>query len=1257
MPEQERFPKFIGRKQIIDDVINFSKLSEEISRITIIYGEGGIGKTTILLKLKEIYNSSNEFLCSSIIDFSQLTYRTRIAIMNEVCKINPHKFDTYQKKLEDLHKFERNRESKQPGLRLHLLRELEQAFLSNLQSIITVGFKIILFFDTCEYIFSSGIMDFLLKIAANTNNLHIILAGRQPRVNNNQKTEEFFIAKFSEFGLIKRNYQIIQLSGFEKNEIDEYFSQSVDGKTIDNEMRNKIRLLTNGIPIKIVLSIEWLRRGINISDITEYSYVELEELSKKDSQKFKEIYNEFELELVDKIRILQSPIDDILLKMAHVQLRFNKELLNRLIQNHIKASVMDELKSLPFIKFIPDQDYFKLHDEFARLLNEYIWPRRDAAGLSRKELNAEVLKYYDDKINEFQNRYDENPTHENDLELKSFQIEQIYYQLGLDFVKGFKDFDELFDDFRIKRQEELADLAVQIVKRYPKQLTPLAENMLNTYYQGWVEVCRNEIDRAIQLADQGILNIERLLSKKYKNQLEVDDLLRERFADIYNLLGFCERRKGDWDKAIDNYERTLSELKKQLKVQVDISIKNSQLGSLLLKISETLNNIANVRRFQGKLEDARHLCHISLIIRENWGNELLQGKSAYVMGMILWELGGTAEAMKYLHLARELFLKSEGSELFLAWVDRYEGYIHYRIGFLDDALIYLMNAYNTYINLNEEDYLGEVCNDLARIYSDLSKRDFGEAEKYTKKAFEYSQRTNNEYLTTQCYLTLANRFYNEYQISQNDQLLQKMKDNINAGVKLSNNRYPLLESIFADLAGQVAAIEKQYSQAMEALLKACELSLKFKTAFVERAFDRLDDYLIKLAAENPTEALVCCNFGISYWTKKGFDKTQKQLVNNLNDIKVTINRFEQRKKLETAYRQQIDACEWEQAIKTCDKIVELGIFSKDEFFAMNLYHRAAALQRMEKRSAARRVCKTSISIFQELKKHKEEGDGHYLLGNIFWELGNTAEAAQEIDLARKCYNEVNYEPGKGYIARYLGHIYSRMGSSEKYNKYLNESLLIFKKFAQSADLADIYNIISRVARTERFEGASDEISFEKAKNYADLALEEASKANDQYRLAEAYLTLAIVHYFFRNLYPKKKSEFLKLSEMYLEKGDAYFSKNMVMYSIAIGIKGNLLYAQEKYDESILKYLYEECKLSITTKHMRLPRVLELLTEKLMRLPKEQTIEICNQLINQLQKEKKSAFQNKTDLKDVCELIKEYRPFIFDVKPKEKVIKY
>ena len=197
-------------------------------------------------------------------------------------------------------------------------------------------------------------------------------------------------------------------------------------------------------------------------------------------------------------------------------------------------------------------------------------------------------------------------------------------------------------------------------------------------------------------------------------------------------------------------------------------------------------------------------------------------------------------------------------------------------------------------------------------------------------------------------------------------------------------------------------------------------------------------------------------------------------------------------------------------------------------------------------------------------------------------------------------------------------------------------------------MSDILNIMGRVARLEKIGDITDEIRFNNAKRYAESALENAKRANDQYRLSEAYLTLAILYYNFRALYKARFNEFLKISKNYLDQGNNFLIKNKVMNSIAVGVRGDILYAQKKTDEAF-DLFYEECKLSIDTKHMRLPRALELLTEKLMDLEVDQANRICNKLSIKWEKEPKK------DLYEVCKLIKEYRPYILEMTPVDKIV--
>jgi hypothetical protein len=107
-----------------------------------------------------------------------------------------------------------------------------------------------------------------------------------------------------------------------------------------------------------------------------------------------------------------------------------------------------------------------------------------------------------------------------------------------------------------------------------------------------------------------------------------------------------------------------------------------------------------------------------------------------------------------------------------------------------------------------------------------------------------------------------------------------------------------------------------------------------------------------------------------------------------------------------------------------------------------------------------------------------------------------------------------------------------------------------------------------------------------------------------------------------------------------------------MSGIAIGMRGNILFANGDHNKAFEK-LYEECKLSINTKHMRLPLALELLTEKLMQLDFPETIKICDQLTEKWKNE--DFYTIHKDLERVCQLVKEFKPYISEVIPKSKTI--
>ena len=274
MIKDKRFPEFIGREEILNNIDKFLKSLNSESGIYILHGDGGIGKTTLMLRLRENLKSNNEFLLSRIIDFTQIVNRTKISTMNNISKISEPHFSDYQEALKEFHKFEKETQTEQPGQRMKYHKKLESAFLKDFKTITSNGMKTILFFDTCELIYFTSLIDLILKIVSDIPNVLIFLSGRPPETPNSDTINQFFTKKIIDCKIKQSNCQIIQLEGFNEVETNQYFNQAKDGKNVDEELRKKIHLLTQGNPIRIALSIEWLKRGVEFSDIFEYTMKE-----------------------------------------------------------------------------------------------------------------------------------------------------------------------------------------------------------------------------------------------------------------------------------------------------------------------------------------------------------------------------------------------------------------------------------------------------------------------------------------------------------------------------------------------------------------------------------------------------------------------------------------------------------------------------------------------------------------------------------------------------------------------------------------------------------------------------------------------------------------------------------------------------------------------------------------------------------------------------------------------------------------------
>ena len=144
-----------------------------------------------------------------------------------------------------------------------------------------------------------------------------------------------------------------------------------------------------------------------------------------------------------QINNLEHPLNWTVLFMAHAYHRFNREILNWLLQEaNLKRLVQDiqydelveKLPHLSFIRKPGTGDDFVLHDEMRRLVNRYCWPIHDKDLRYRNAISHNVIEYYKyvmEKEPDQQKR-------------QNYRLEVLFHRLFLDVENGFEYFQGTF---------------------------------------------------------------------------------------------------------------------------------------------------------------------------------------------------------------------------------------------------------------------------------------------------------------------------------------------------------------------------------------------------------------------------------------------------------------------------------------------------------------------------------------------------------------------------------------------------------------------------------------------------------------------------------------------------------------------------------------------------------------------------------------------------------------------------------------------
>ena len=674
---------FIGREEqlaLLGDLLGAPLGSR---RVLLVHGPGGIGKTKLL---QEIYKRQEEYvrllggplLFTKTIDFDDISLRLILNVAQRIVEeLGKEWFGDYLSARDTYIRFQFLKADPET-LRAQLQRA-DRLFLECYNQLAQQK-RILLLCDTMEVVQGTDVWRYLLGMADRLNNTVLILAGR--------KLDEVWSDLESRWG--KDVVYFEELSPFVEEEAADYFARTDVGAGLDLEMRAKLYLLTAGHPILIALAIEWLRRDMPLDDITSRPLSELQTL---DEQKLKQTREEFEVILVNKILEL-TIVDQAILRMAHVYLRFDDGILQYLLNlSETETRKMStELRDFPFVKPRPREAY-TLHDEMRRLVTKHCWPRVDPHETQRLDLSRRMVEYYDDLLagkNENLHQLREQwevarQKKDTDLGQELFrklaelerqvsvlEVERFHYLLNADSRRAYNYFLEAFDkatlqyrynfrellwtEMQSNESEYAGEQRYQIGIRGVKFL--LDETRYDESYQR-AEILLSEygdqnpvwqIDMLVQMAnidvrrgktEESLGHFQEALNVCQKHKLTAWS------GRVESGLGWIYRQMGKWKEAEQVYRSALEH--------------SSAVGDMH-RVAQVLNNLGYVRYLRGNLQSGLILCKQALSMWEEMGYLRWEGLAWSTMGEILTAIGKHKEALNAYDTALRIFGDQEDWE-------------------------------------------------------------------------------------------------------------------------------------------------------------------------------------------------------------------------------------------------------------------------------------------------------------------------------------------------------------------------------------------------------------------------------------------------------------------------------------------------------------------------------------------------------------------------------------------------------------------
>jgi tetratricopeptide (TPR) repeat protein len=308
------------------------------------------------------------------------------------------------------------------------------------------------------------------------------------------------------------------------------------------------------------------------------------------------------------------------------------------------------------------------------------WRERD--GKAFKELSGQTAEY-------FEHTAEAAPDEERD----AWEREQIYHLLAADPEQGFELFRRMFNMARNFYQLSTCALLLELAEEQ--------EAHLSVEDQIWLRFHQGQLARVSAQWPEALRIFQELWREELSPSLE---------GTLANDLGLLYHDKGDWDRAIGYYERSLA-IKERMGAEREMAATFSNLGNVYqdksewdraieyyersLEIMERVgavhlvarifNNLGSAHQAKGEWERAMEYCERSLEITQKIGDEYVISRTFNILGEVYRAKGEWERAMEY--CKRSLAIREKmGDEYGMAYIYNNMALLYQAQGRLEEAI-------------------------------------------------------------------------------------------------------------------------------------------------------------------------------------------------------------------------------------------------------------------------------------------------------------------------------------------------------------------------------------------------------------------------------------------------------------------------------------------------------------------------------------------------------------------------------------------